>query len=289
MRNSKKILLYALPAFVLILFLIIGVLYAFYLSFTNMSLIGRAAKFPRFIGVENYLKIFRDAEFLNSLKVSFIFTIFSALIGQTILGLLLAVFLKNKLKFKTVIVSVVMLSWIIPDMVAVYIWGAFTAPSGTLNTILNIFNLESVRWLSDKPLLTVIVANIWRGTAFSMMLFSSALETIPQHLYEAASIDGASKWRRFWNITLPLLTPTILVDLILITMWTFGYFTLVYGLTGGGPGHLTEIFPVFIYNQAFSHYKIGYGSALSFVMMFILALISSIYFILLKKAERMTE
>jgi multiple sugar transport system permease protein len=90
-----------------------------------------------------------------------------------------------------------------------------------------------------------------------MILFSSALETVSPTLYEAADVDGASSWQKFKSITLPLITPVILVDLILITMWTFGHFSLVYGLTGGGPGRLTEVLPVFIYNQSFRHYEMA--------------------------------
>ena len=289
MREFRIIAFCTAPALILLLFLVVAVGWALHASFTDISLVGRAARLPEFVGLRNYARIFRDLSFLNSLKISFIFTIGSALIGQALLGLSLAVLLKQKgIKFKTTVAAAVILCWIIPDMVAVYVWGAFTAYGGMLNTILGIFGLPAIRWLGKMPLETVIIANIWRGTAFSMILFSSALETVSPTLYEAADVDGASSWQKFKSITLPLITPVILVDLILITMWTFGHFSLVYGLTGGGPGRLTEVLPVFIYNQSFRHYEIGYGAALSFIMFIIVGSVSLIYFRLLQKAERMS-
>lgn len=288
MREFRLIAVCMAPALILLLFLVVAVGWAFYSSFTDIALVGRAARSPEFVGLSNYTRIFRDPAFLNSVRVSFIFTIGSAMIGQALLGLSLAVLLKQKsIKFKTAVAAAVILPWIIPDMVAVYVWGAFTASEGMPNTILGVFGLPGIRWLGKMPLETVIIANVWKGTAFSMILFSSALETIPVTLYEAADVDGISPWQKLKFITLPMITPTIVIDLILITMWTFGYFTLIYGLTGGGPGRLTEVFPVFIYNQAFLHYKIGYGAALSFVMMIIVSGISVFYFILLRRAERM--
>lgn len=289
MREFRIIAFCMAPALILLLFLVVAVGWSLHASFTDISLVGRAARSPEFVGLRNYARIFRDLSFLNSLKISFIFTIGSALIGQALLGLSLAVLLKQKgIKFKTTVAAAVILCWIIPDMVAVYVWGAFTAYGGMLNTILGIFRLPAIRWLGKMPLETVIIANIWRGTAFSMILFSSALETVSPTLYEAADVDGASSWQKFKSITLPLITPVILVDLILITMWTFGHFSLVYGLTGGGPGRLTEVLPVFIYNQSFRHYEIGYGAALSFIMFIIVGSVSLIYFRLLQKAERMS-
>ncbi|HIC95185.1 TPA: sugar ABC transporter permease [Candidatus Bipolaricaulota bacterium] len=290
MRRFGFITLCTGPAIALLLFLIVAIGWAFYVSFTDFALVGRAARDPQWIGLKNYLRLFRDPFFLHSLDISVKFTVGSAIIGQCLLGLLLAVVLKRKdinTGLKIAVAAAVTLCWVIPDIVVVYIWGAFTAPSGMLNTILGIFGLPSKRWLSEFPLEIVIIANIWRGTAFSMILFSSALETVPPVYYEAADVDGASPWQRFRYITLPLITPTILIDLILITLWTFGYFTLIFGLTGGGPGRATEVMPVFIYNQSFRFYKIGYGAALSFVMMLIVGCMCLIYFLLLRKAERM--
>jgi len=277
------------PAMAFLLLLLVAIGWALYASFTDLALVGRAARDPHWVGFRNYARLFGDQFFLRSLAISAKFT-FGSVAGQCLLGLLLAVLLKRSdinPHVKTVTAAVVTLCWVIPDIVVVYIWGAFTAPSGMLNTLLGTLGVPPRRWLGELPLATVTVANIWRGTAFSMILFSSALETISPVYYEAANVDGATPWQRFRHITLPLIAPTIMMDLILITLWTFGYFTLIFGLTGGGPGRATEVMPVFIYNQSFRFYKIGYGAALSFVMMLLVGGISAMYFWLLRKVERL--
>lgn len=272
-----------IPAVLSMVFLAATVVWSIYISMTNLSLLGEAARRPLFVGLDNYIKLFNDAFFYNSIKVSFIFTLMSALIGQAVLGLILAHILKKKdVRGKLLLGISVTLAWVIPDIVVVYVWGAFLAREGALNTILSVFGVKPVSWLTTRPMESVIIANIWRGTAFSMILFSSALETVNPELYEAADIDGASMWKKFRFITFPLIFPVIMIDLLLITIWTWGYFTLIYGLTGGGPGHLTEVQPVFIYRQAFQHFAIGYGAAISMIMMLIVGSMVVLYLRLLK-------
>ena len=162
-------LLFMLPALILIVvFLVAPALWAIYISFTNQSLLGANVRNPQFIGFENYLRLFRDPEFWNSLKVSFIFVIGSALIGQFILGMLLAILLRRKGFYgKSLVTGSVLLAWVIPEIVAAYAWASFLNTNfGTLNRVLEVFSLEPQRWLTDHALLSVIIANIWRGTAF---------------------------------------------------------------------------------------------------------------------------
>jgi multiple sugar transport system permease protein len=118
---------------------------------------------------------------------------------------------------------------------------------------------------------------VWRGTAFTMLLFSSALEAIPDVLYDAAAVDGADGWRKFRFITIPLLRYTILLDFILITMGTFSVFGLVYAMTGGGPLGRSEIIGVYIYRNAFQYREIGYGSAASVIMLLINLVLALVY------------
>jgi len=285
-ENTKLIIGMLSPTLIFLIFLLGAVGWAFYASFTDIMLIGAAAKSPQVIGLRNYERLFRDPFFYNSLVKSAIYT-GSAVAGQCALGLFLAVLLHHKgLKIKSAVAAAVTMSWIIPDIVKVYTWGAFVHYEGTLNSILRVAGVPPVRWLSQNPLGVAIVGNIWGGTAFSMILFLSALETVPPQFYEAAEVDGASSWQKFIAITLPLTAPVILIDLFLITIWTFGYFTFVFGLTGGGPGHATEIAPVFIYNESFRLYKIGYGAAISFIMTTVVAMACIGYLILLKRIER---
>jgi len=285
-ENTKLVVSMLSPTLIFLILLLVAVGWAFYASFTNIMLLGPAAKSPQVIGLRNYERLFRDPLFYNSLMKSAIYTA-SVVAGQCSLGLFLAVLMHQKgVKIKSAVAAAVTLSWIIPDIVKVYTWGAFVHYEGTLNSILRVVGVPSVRWFSEKPLEVCIIGNVWGGTAFSMILFLSALETVPPQIYEAAEVDGASSWQKFKAITLPLTAPVILIDLFLITIWTFGYFTFVYGLTGGGPGHATEIAPVFIYNEAFRLYKIGYGAAISFIMTAMVAMACIGYLILLRRIER---
>lgn len=287
MRENTKLLVGMLsPTLIFLIFLLVAVGWSFYASFTDFMLIGPAAKSPQVIGLRNYARLFRDPFFYNSLVKSVIYT-GSVVAGQCGLGLFLAVLMHQKAaKIKSVAAAAVTMSWIIPDIVKVYTWGAFVHYEGTLNNILRVVGVPPVRWLSENPLGVAIVGNIWGGTAFSMILFLSALETVPPTIYEAAEVDGASSWQKFKSITLPLTAPVILIDLFLITIWTFGYFTFVYGLTGGGPGRATEIAPVYIYNEAFRLFKVGYGAAISFIMTAMVAMACIGYLILLKRVEK---
>src|SRR5207249_8318400 len=138
---------------------------------------------------------------------------------------------------------------------------------GSLNTGLGLLGLGPVDWLGRFPMLAVIIGNIWRGTAFTMLIFLGALKTIPSDIYEAARIDGANAWRRFWDHTLPSLRPIAALTLLSITMATFGTFILIQTLTNGGPNIATETIALYAYQTAFQSYAIGYGSAIAVVML----------------------
>jgi multiple sugar transport system permease protein len=278
--SELSLLLFMLPALVLVMvFVIVPSTWAIIISFTNQSLLGPNARNFSFIGVDNYQRLFQDSQFWNSLKISFIFVFCSAFVGQFTIGLALAVLLKKtRAVNKGIIGGSVLLAWVIPEIVAVYIWASvLNFQSGSANQLLLSMGLERHRWLIDTPLLSIIVVNIWRGTAFTMLLFSSALETIPQTLYDAAAVDGASGWEQFYRITLPLIRYSILLDFILITMGTFSVFGLVFAMTGGGPLGRSEIIGVYIYRNAFQYRDIGYGSAASVIMLLINLVLSLVY------------
>ncbi|RLE57422.1 MAG: sugar ABC transporter permease [Thermoprotei archaeon] len=279
-----------LPALVLIgLFVIFPVAWGVYISFTDMTLVGPKAVKYGFVMFKNYLRLLADPDFWNSLRVSFLFTVFSALIGQASLGLALALVLRMEgIKGKTAVALVVFIAWIIPEVVAGFTWGSFAMKWGYLNAMLDpiyrLLGMKYINWLYEKPLETIIIANIWRGTAFSMILFTAALESIPKFLYEAAEVDGASSWQKFRYITFPLLSYAILIDFILITIWTFMVFTMIYVMTGGGPGTATELWTIFVYKRAFTPpYTLGYAAAAANIMfMIVLALIVT-YLVMIRR------
>ena len=253
-------------------------LFALYTAFTDMALTGPSAAQPNWVGTTNFSQIFQDPDFFNALRVSITYLAGSAIIGQAGLGLLLALLMQGrKPMFRGTIGGIVIAAWVIPDVVAAFLWSAFLHQDGFLNAINALFGLPQRAWLNDAPMASVIVANVWRGTAFSMLIFSAALAGIPSELYEAASIDGAGILSRLKSITLPLLTGAIATDLLLITLQTLSDFTLVWVLTAGGPGYKTQLLTIYVYQQAFKFYQLGYGTAVSLLILAVGAILSLVY------------
>jgi multiple sugar transport system permease protein len=286
-RRLQMGMLFMLPAFLILLVFFLGpAVYAVYVGFTNMSLKGTGAASPSWVGLDNLHQILGDHQFFDSLRISLWYLVGSALIGQAVLGMLLALLMKNRRPlFKTVLGGIIVACWVIPDVVAGYLWFAFLhadlmglgTGSGLFNSIVGVFGVPQRAWLQDFPLASIIVANTWRGTAFSMLLYSSALEGIAPELLEAASIDGAGLWVRVRKIILPLLKGTIATDLLLITLATLSDFTLVMVLTGGGPGFDTQLLTIYMYQHAFKFYELGYGTAIALLIILAGAILSLLY------------
>jgi multiple sugar transport system permease protein len=273
------------PAMVLVaLFLIYPFFSIFFMSFTNQSLTGQAARNPQFIGLDNYAQLFNfntwmnRGEFGSSLLITAQFVIGSALIGQAGLGLLIALAFQKRAGWQRQLVhTLAIIAWIMPDVVIAFAWFAFLDPfAGTLNLALGALGLPKPDWVLDYPMLSIIFLNTWRGTAFSMLLFSSALASIPPSYLETAEVIGASTWQKLRDILLPLLRTTIATDLILITLWTFNTFS-PYLLTGGGPNYRTELVSIFTYRTGLQYFQFGKGSAIAVVVMLINLLLASIY------------
>ena len=285
-RKQLRIgILFMAPAFVIIALFMLGpAFWSIYVSLTNESLTGVGAAAPQWVGIQNFVQILHDAEFFNAFRVSLTYLVGSALIGQAVLGLLLAMLMRNRQRaFKAVLGGIIIIAWVIPDVVAGFLWSSFLAGGpqsvlapGLLNSIVATFGLPQHAWLQDYPMASIIVANTWRGTAFSMLLYASALEAIPPELLEAASIDGAGLWRRIRYITLPLIKGTIATDLLLITLATLSDFTLVFVLTAGANPN-AELLTIYQYRQAFQFYQLGYGSAISLLILVVGAILSLLY------------
>ena len=262
--------IFSAPALVLILvFLAAPALWVIGIGLTDLTLtsIGPAS----FVGLKNFVRIFKDHFFWNSLKVSIVFVVGSGVVGQAGLGMFLAVLLHGEGgRWKSLLSGATVFAWILPEVVVAYCWAAYLdGDAGLLNKISSLLGLPPVKWLKAHALLAVIIFNTWRGTAFSLLLFTAAIASIPPSYLETADTLGASTLRKFTDIILPLIRGTILTDLILITLWTFNVFT-PYLLTRGGPSFSTEILPVFIYRTAFlGTFKLGYGSAAATVMLMI--------------------
>jgi len=287
-RRRKRLrtgIFFMAPALLVIgIFMLGPALWAIYISLTNMSLTGVGAGNIQWVGLQNFQQIFRDGEFFNAFKVSLTYLVFSALIGQAVLGLLLALLMRKRNRiFKAVLGSIIVVAWVIPDVVAGFLWSAFLAGGpqsvlapGMLNIMATTLGRPEHAWLQEFPLQMIILANIWRGTAFSMLLYAAGLEGIPDELLDAAAVDGAGPWARVRSIILPLLKGTIVTDLLLITLATLSDFTLVYVLTGGSTAQ-TELLTIYQYRQAFQFYQIGYGSAIALLIVIVGAILSLVY------------
>ncbi|WP_194098317.1 carbohydrate ABC transporter permease [Marivivens aquimaris] len=277
----------AIPALIFVGVLLYFTGWALMFSFTNLELYGRKATEWSFVGLDNYERLFTRRGFLESLWTTLNFTFFSAIIGQSILGFTLAAVLRNRYGgVRSVLEVSLMLGWLLPDIVAAFLWSATTSKTGLVNQLIVIpLGMEPVNFLNDYALPVVILANIWKGTAWSYLLYSAALDNVSKEVVEAAKVDGANAWQRTRRVILPIIKPHIGTNLLFITIWTFTYFPLIYALTGGGPGSKTEVLSIFLYKQSFGIGKLGYGSAISVAMLVIVGVMSLFYLRLLKEPE----
>jgi multiple sugar transport system permease protein len=271
-RLKRQLLIILLPSILLLLaFVIYPALYSVYLSFTNEALTGPGALHPRFVGFRNYVRLFNDAKFWNSLAVTFLFVVGSAIIGQFVLGLVSAMALRRPVRFHKTFSSFILLPNAAPEVVAGFMWISMLAGGdrSTLSRIVMFFGLEPSDWLNTLPLMMIIVVNTWRGIATAMILLTAGLSTIPNEIYEAARMDGATPSQMFRRITLPLMMPTIMLYMLISAVSTIAVFGLVYALTRGGPGGATELVSIYIYNQSFTAFQLGYGAAVAVVVLLI--------------------
>jgi multiple sugar transport system permease protein len=274
-----------LPALLLLLVFFAGpMLWSIYAAFTDTALTGSST--VSFIGAENFTRLLHDPSFLHSLVLTLVFVVGSAVIGQNTLGLLIALLLRGRSGWSRSIVNgLVVAAWAIPETVAGFCWYAFLYRTGTLNALLSHLGIQQ-NWLYTAPMLAVILANVWRGTAFSMLVYSAALSDVPPELVEAAAMDGASAWQRLRRVTLPLIRRSIVSNLMLITLQTLAAFGLIFVMTGGGPGTASQTTPLYMYEQSFKFYQLGYGTAMALVLLVIGGLFSAIYLRLIRLEDQ---
>lgn len=269
------------PALLLVgAFLVFPALWTLYLGITDYRLTGIAAADPQIVGLQNYTDALTDPQFRNALALTLLFVLGSAIIGQTVLGFSIAWSMRAVPKtVKTVVESLVLLAWILPSSIVAFLWIAYlNRDNGTLNSVLGTSGFD---WLLGHPMLSIIVFNTWRGTAFSMLLFSAALNAVPPSQLETARLAGAGTFAQFRDVVFPHIRGHVLTNTLLISLWTFNDFS-PYLLTAGGPNHASETLPVYIYNSALYSGELGYGSAISLIMLLINLLIAVFYLRLLK-------
>jgi multiple sugar transport system permease protein len=275
-RLKASTLAWLTPAAALLIGLfLVPIIYAIYLGFTNLELLGPTAQNYSFTGLANVQRMIHDPVFWSSVKLTLIFVVGSGIIAQTVLGLALALLgQRAHVTVRASVGSVVVLAWVLPEIAVAFIWYAFSQAGGTLSVLTGHSNSDL---LSTAPLLIVSVANTWRGTAFSMLVLSAGLRNVPQEADEAAQLEGASYWKRLLRVTLPIMRPTLMINMLLITLGTISDFTLIFAMTQGGPGNQTAILPVYMYIEAFQFNALGYGTTIALALMLIGALLSVFY------------
>jgi multiple sugar transport system permease protein len=236
---------------------------------------------PAFGGLDNYLRLAADERFWNALGNTLYFVVVSVAL-ELLLGLAFALAVQRPFRGRALLYGVILLPWAVPTAVSARMWEwMYNTDIGVLNYVLG----AEVNWLGSPAwaLNAAVVMDVWKSTPFVALLLVAGLQGIPRELYQAAALDGASRWTVLRRITLPLLAPVILVALIFRTIDAFRVFDSIYVLTGGGPANSTETLSIYAYKTLFQSLEFGYGSALAVSVFVLVALVALAYVFLLKK------
>jgi multiple sugar transport system permease protein len=243
------------------------VLLGLWLSFRDTTL---ASPEDTFVGLTNYQRLITDGQFWNAWTHTLQFTAASTAL-ETAIGLIIALVLTERFFGRGLVRAAMLIPWAIPTVVTSKMFGwLFDGQHGIVNYVLTSCGIihGNINWYGspDTALLTIVIADVWKTTPFMALLLLAGLQTIPHSLTEAATIDGAGAWQRFWHVRLPLLAPTLLIAAMFRALDAFRIFDLVYVLTGGGPADSTEVLSTLTYKNLFSALQFGHGSALATAM-----------------------
>ncbi len=253
-------------------------LYSLYLSFTDYSLLSE----PSWVGLDNYVRMFTsDPKYLESVRVTLVY-VFVSVPLQLAFALLLAVILNRGLRALSIYRSIYYLPSLIGASVAIAVlWRQMFGNNGLINQVLSFFGIEGQSWIGnpDTALGTLIILNVWTFGS-PMVIFLAALRQIPEYLYEAAAVDGISRRGAFLHITLPMLTPIVLFNLILQLINAFQAFTPAYVISGGtgGPVNSTLFYTLYLYQRGFTGFQMGYASAMAWVLFIAIAAVTAANF-----------
>lgn len=281
-HNQYIGLLYVLPWIIgFTVFQLYPLTSTLFYSFTDYNMVNA----PRFVGFDQYIRIFTsDRDFVQALKVTSLYVLI-AVPAKLAFALWVAVLLSKKMRGMSIFRTVYYLPSILGGSVAVAVlWRFLFARDGVINSLLQPIGIAPIHWLGnpDIALYTISLLTVWQFGS-SMVLFLAGIMQVPKDYYEAAAIDGASKTRMFFTITIPYLTPIILFNLIMQLVNAFQEFTGAFVITGGGPLKSTYLYAIKIYEEAFTYFKIGYASALSWILFLI---IMTVTFVIFKTSDR---
>ena len=278
-----------LPAVLMIgLFYLVPILDALRLAFTDASLLGGDITY----GTTSFAAVASDPAMPVVLANTVIFAL-AAVTGQVLAGLGIALLVvrgeRHRLPGMLALRTVVLIAWVVPGVANGLIWQLLfsEAPFGAINSTLRLIGIPAVAWLSNPSIamVSVVIASIWQGTAFSMIVLYAARKSVDETLYEAAAVDGATAIEQFFFITLPQIRAALLVNAILVTIQMLNAFDTIIALTGGGPGRATEVLSLFTYKMVFSNQELGRGSVLAILLLFISLALALVYSLFLPRQE----
>lgn len=286
-RKRREAYCFILPAFAYILFVLgypLG--YNVWLSLKNVDVMNLTKGGSIFVGLQNYKELFADPTFILILKNTFIFTI-ACLVFQFTIGFAFAIFFNQRFRLSGPIRGMILVSYMMPMAVTGLLGKNIFSNAGLVNDLLLKIGIVGPEWLVDTStaLIAVIIMNCWVGIPFNMLLLVSGLTSIPQEVYESASIDGANWGQKFVNITLPLMRGSMMAVLMLGFIYTFRAFDLMYIMTKGGPLNSTDVLGTYSYLLSFTQYKFSKGSAVAMVLFACLFVVGLFYLRLLAKED----
>ncbi|MCT4564763.1 MAG: sugar ABC transporter permease [Maledivibacter sp.] len=280
-RKQRIGYIFLLPAVLLVATLVFyPVMKTIYISLFEYR-VQTIAQGSKFIGLDNYKKIFTDEHFIESFKWTVQFTGISVIL-ELILGITLALIMNRKIFGQGIIRTAILIPWAIPTIVSGLIWAYMFGHNGIINAELYAMGIisEYIPWLTEEitAKAAVIIADVWKTTPYMSLLLLAGLQNVPKNLYEAASIDGANKIQQFFRVTLPLIKPAMMVAILFRVVAALRIYDLIAAMTSGGPAGTTESLSIYTISTYFTYGNIGYGAALA-VAMLVLSLIISLLFV----------
>jgi len=273
-RSGWSALLFLSPTLVIfVTFIIFPVFFSFYLSFHEWNMFSSETSY---VGLKNYARMLGDSDFWMVMKHTFVYS-FGTVPLNMVLSLFIAYMLNQKLLGKKLLRTALFAPVIISPVSAAVIWRWLYDPNfGLINYFISLFGVDTINWLNDPTaaMFALIVMGVWKTFGINMILFAAGLQAIPDSYYDAAQIDGAGRWAKFWYITIPLLSPTTFFIMVMSMISSFQVFDIVYVLTSGGPLGSTKVLVFYLYEHAFKFFEMGYASAVAYSLLAILVVMT---------------
>lgn len=264
------------------IFFLYPIFYMIFLSFYNWDFINPVKEF---VGFNNFVELFKDSAFLQVLSNSLNYTLLSVSLS-IVISLLLAIWLNREGAWYGFVQGALFSPHIVSLVSVSLVWMWLMDPKfGLLNGLLDMVGLPKLAWLSspDSSLLSLVLVSVWKGVGYNALIFIAGLQSIPRDVYEASALDEANRWRKFYKITLPMLSPTLFFLIIINLISSFQVFETIAIMTNGGPINSTNTLVFYIYEYGFRYFKIGYASAAGVILLVVVGLLTLVYFKLLSR------